>query len=296
MRKAVVSGQFYPSDREELIEQIKACFNHKFGKKLLKTIAKTKKKTKTDSKFIGLISPHAGYIYSGPCASHGFSFMLKSSLPETLIIIGPNHTGQAQAEFSLSLEDFETSLGIIKNDKELGKKLMESSIIVHDEIAHQYEHSLEVQLPFLQYIYQIAKKDFKIVPIIISTQDYDKCVEVAEDISKIVKGSSIGIIASSDMTHYGPGYGFMPFSYNKDTKKNLYDLDRKAIDEILNLNSEAFFQRAIKTTICGFAPIVVLIEVSRILKKQAKFLKYYTSGDIVQDYSSAVGYASITFS
>ncbi len=294
MRKAIVAGQFYEKNKDELLKQIKSCFNHKLGKKLSKRIAK-----KNKSSFIGLISPHAGYVYSGPCASHGFAFMLKTYLPETIILIGPNHTGNAQAEFSLSLEDFETPLGTIKNSKEIGKKLIKASngIIQNDEIAHRYEHSLEVQLPFLQYIYQLAKKNLKIVPIVISTQDYDKCIDVAHLLSAIIKkDSNIGLIASSDFTHYGPNYGFMPFLYNKETKKNLHDLDNKAISEILNLNPDAFFQKAIKTTICGFAPVVVLTEVSRLLKKQAKLLKYYASGDISNDYSSAVGYASIAFS
>jgi AmmeMemoRadiSam system protein B len=300
MRNAVVAGQFYSIDREELLEQIESCFKHKLGKKLSKTKTKSKSNSKSiKSNFLGLISPHAGYVYSGPCATHGFAFMLKTNLPDTLILLGPNHTGNAQAEFSLSLEDFETPLGIIKNNEELRKELIKASkgLIQNDETAHKSEHSLEVQLPFLQYIYQRAKKEFKIIPIVLSTQDYDKCIKVAALLSGIIKkDSSIGVIASSDFTHYGPGYGFMPFSYNKETKKNLYDLDKKAIAEIINLNPEAFFQRAIKTTICGFAPIVVLTELSRILKKQTKLLKYYTSGDISKDYSSAVGYASIAFS
>ncbi len=297
MRKAVVAGQFYQKEKDELLEQIESCFKHKLGKKLSKTKAKSKSNSK--SNFIGLISPHAGYVYSGPCATHGFAFISKTNLPETIILLGPNHTGNAQAEFSLSLESFETPLGIIKNNEELGKELIKISngLIQHDETAHKSEHSLEVQLPFLQYIYQRAKKELKIIPLIISTQDYDKCIKVASLLSSIIKKDScIGIIASSDFTHYGPGYGFMPFSYNKETKKNLYDLDKKAITEVLNLNPEAFFQKAIKTTICGFAPIVVLTELSRILKKQAKLLKYYTSGDISNDYSSAVGYGSIAFS
>lgn len=290
------------------MKQIESCFESKFGPGKIPI----KFSNKTD--FIALISPHAGYVYSGPCASHGFKALAETSLPETIILLGPNHTGYANSTFSLSLEDFETPLGVVKNNTEIGKKLLsnESINVQNDELAHKYEHSLEVQLPFLQYISSRAKRmnvnkahngsknltyNFKIVPIVISTQNYKELIDFSKIILDIVKKEkSIGIIASSDMTHYGSSYGFMPFPFDKKTKDNLYALDKSIIQKILKLSPEEFYKKASKSTVCGMAGITVLIEVSRVLKKKARLLKYYTSGDIVNDYSSAVGYGSIAFS
>jgi MEMO1 family protein len=305
MRKAIAAGQFYESDSSLLKKQIESCFKNNLGPGNLPKIKIKLKKEVKSKNFIGLISPHAGYMFSGACASHGFKFLAETqeTWPETFILLGPNHTGYANSFFSLSSEDFETPLGIVKNDTILGNKIIKFSQsnqlnLKPDEQAHQYEHSLEVQLPFLQFIYGIAKKDFKIVPIIISSQNYQELVEFAELITKIIKNESksIGIIASSDFTHYGPNYGFVPFPFNKETKKNLYALDKQAINEILNLKTKEFHEKASKTTICGMAPITILTEIAKILKKKPSFLKYYTSGDIVQDYENAVGYSSIIFS
>lgn len=293
MRKAIVSGQFYAASKQELNKQLEACFKHNLGPGLPK-IPLSKAKVK------GAIVPHAGYQYSGMCASHVYK-ELAGNFPETFIIIGPSHSGYGKVPFSLSLEDFETPLSIVKNDTELGNALIEaasSNGLQQDETSHRYEHSIEVQLPFLQFISKMIKKDFSIVPLVISTIDFDSCVKIALTISKTVQeqNKKVCVIASSDMTHYGMAYGFLPFPVNKNTKHGLYELDRKAINHILKLDSKAFYNEATKTTICGTAPIVVCLEACKELgAKKARLLKYYTSGDIVKDYASAVGYAALVF-
>jgi AmmeMemoRadiSam system protein B len=295
MRKAVVAGQFYPADKKELKKQIELCFTNKLGPGSLPNPKAAKKTAVT-----GMIVPHAGYIFSGACAAHGYKALAetkKENLPETFILFGPNHTGYANALFSLSLEDFETPLGIVKNNTELGKKLIGCSAeLKEDETAHKFEHSLEVQLPFLQYIYGLAKKEFSIVPIVISTNDFDRCVKMAKEISDEIKKMKTGVcmIASSDFTHYGPNYSFIPF--NENIKQRLYALDRKAIEKILAFDAQGFYDLATKTTICGASGITILLQILRGLGiKKAELLKYYTSGDVMNDYENAVGYASIIF-
>ncbi|MCX6742557.1 MAG: AmmeMemoRadiSam system protein B [Candidatus Pacearchaeota archaeon] len=306
MRKAIVAGQFYSAEEEELKKQIESCFKNKFGPGGIKGLNLNNSKSPSIKLIRGLISPHAGYIFSGACASHGFSEFLKlkkENLPKTFILLGPNHSGHANSSFSLSLEDFETPLGIVKNNKELGKKLLEkckSEGLIQDELAHKHEHSLEVQLPFLQYIYELKKTDFQIVPIVISANKYEDCTNLAESIAEVLKKinekskENVCIIASSDFTHFGSNYGFKPFS--KNIKENLYSLDNKAIDSILQFNSKEFYGKAMETTICGTFGIIILIEILKKLGvKKSKLLKYYTSGDIIHEYDSAVGYASIIF-
>lgn len=298
MRKPIVAGQFYSAVRKELSEQIESSFKHSLGAGMPRVPAKQKK-------IYGCVVPHAGHVYSGPCASHAYKELAelsKNNFPNTFILFGPNHSGYGRALFSLSFEDFETPLGIIKNNTELGKEILEQTShlgLQEDNQAHQYEHSIEVQLPFIQFISKFVKKEQKplIVPIIVSTQEYDKCLAVGRKIAQLVKESerNVCFIASSDFTHYGTNYGFIPFTPS-EAKTRLKDLDRKSINHILKLNSYDFYKEATKTTICGASTITTAIEACKTLgSKKAILLKYYTSGDVSKDYSNAVGYAAVVF-
>lgn len=276
MRKPIVSGMFYPSDKEDLKKQIKDCYGSKFGPK-----------ENNRSKVFAAICPHAGYSYSGPCAVHCYQ-EIKNQEYDTFIILGTNHTGIGNS--SIILDDFNTPLGTAKNDTELTKAIMEKCSLAENRQSHEQEHSIEVQIPFLQDIYDKVN----IVPIIIDfSSDYKS---IAKGISDVIKNSSkkICIIASSDFTHYGINYGFVPFTEN--AREKLKEFDFKAILRILALDSEGFLEylKETKATICGAYDIAVLIETCKLLgKKDTKLLKYYTSGDITGDYSSAVGYAGI---
>ena len=294
MRKPIAAGQFYSSDELKLTNQIESCFKNPLGSGMPRVPLHCEK-------IIGAIVPHAGYEYSGACASHAYKD-IAGNFPNVFIILGTNHSGRGNASFSISLEDFETPLGIAKNDADFGKALAEAAAAASfdglkvDEDSHKYEHSIEVQLPFLQFISKMMKKDFMIVPIAVSTIDYDSCTKAAEIISNASKelGKSVCIIASGDFTHYGQSYGFAPFK--EDVKNSLYTLDRKSINQILRLESRNFYNEATKTTICGTGPIITCIEACKILgARQARLLKYYTSGDVSKDYSNAVGYASVVF-
>lgn len=295
MRNAIVAGQFYLSEKSGLKRQIESCFLNRLGPGALPRAFPQK------ARKIGLIVPHAGYQFSGACAANGYKALVevsKKDLAETFIILGPNHGGYGKTPFSLSLENFETPLGLVEND-ELSSALIEelSSIgLQQDETAHKFEHSIEVQLPFLQFCYGLMKKEFRIVPIIVSSVDYESCIKLAKGIAKVLEDKKLEkkvcIIASSDFTHYGLNYGFVPFT--KNVRENLYALDKAAIEKILKFDSKGFYDKATATTICGAAPILIAIEISKALgAKTAKLLKYYTSGDVLNDYSNAVGYASV---
>jgi AmmeMemoRadiSam system protein B len=176
-------------------------------------------------------------------------------------------------------------LGVAEIDKEFGRLLVKNGL-EHNETAHEGEHSIEVQIPFLQYVFE----HFKFVPIIIS--DY----AAVDIIKKTVEqaGKKIMFIASSDFTHYGRDYGYVPFK--TDIKNNMHKLDAGAIEQIKKIDSKGFLNYVNKTnaTICGKMPIAAML--SCIKSKQAELLKYYTSADISgSDYSTAVGYASIRF-
>lgn len=284
IRHSVVAGHFYESQPEVLKKQIASCFLHKLGP------GKMPKQERKKQKTIATIVPHAGYMFSGPCASHAYYELSKYDLG-TAIILGTNHTGISNFLFSLSLKDFETPLGIIRNNKKLSSEIIKKCGAREDESAHVHEHSIEVQLPFLQFIY----KNVKIVPIVVSAQNYDVCKKFAIELSKVVKNKEkIAVIASSDFTHYGYNYGFLPFPPDKNLSEKLKNFDALAINKILQLDSRAFYENAREKTICGLASITVLIEISKILGKKAKLLKYYTSAEIIKN-SNAVGYASIIF-
>jgi AmmeMemoRadiSam system protein B len=263
IREPIVAGQFYEDVR--LKEQLQECFSG---------VDVTENK-----KLRACISPHAGFVFSGKCAAHSFSNMPKA---DTYVILGLSHEGHAN---SVSYADWRTPLGVLKNDLEFSRKLK----IKNNENTHKHEHSIEVQLPFLQHVHP----DAKIVPIIVS--DHSSVAEEIARVSEELKRRVI-VIASSDFTHYGPVYNYLPFRIN--AKEKLYKLDKGAIDFILQFDLTGFLGYIGETgaTICGREPIAVLLEYCKIAGiKKSKLLKYYTSGDIFGDYSAAVGYASIGF-
>lgn len=290
MRKANFAGKFYPKDFDELEKQIVDCFEGPLGPATL-PISKRK------GQIYGIVAPHAGYQFSGQAAAWAYKELAEASIPEIFIVIGVNHLGDG-ANFSISLEDFETPLLKVENDKDFSKHLIETAKeqgldVGENEEAHNHEHSIEVQLPFLVFINK--KEKFRFVPVLVSNYNYESCknfakaiIEVAEKLNK-----EICIVASGDFTHYGAAYGFVPFGPNKE---KIYDLDRKAIDIIEKLNTEDFLDYTKKTTICGAGPIAITIEACKALgSERATLLRYYTSGDVSGDYNNAVGYAAIAF-
>jgi AmmeMemoRadiSam system protein B len=284
IRKPIVVGQFYPSSFDKLDKEINESFTSKLGPGDLPV----KKKEK---EVLGIIAPHAGYTFSGPCAAWAYKEIAESKLSDIYIILGLSHQGYGSC---LSSADWETPFGVVKTDKEFAEQIKKNTGLRENEEAHAQEHSIEVQLPFLQFARRDYLDKLSILPIIVS-QDVNYG-ELAKNIARTIKdtGKKATIIASSDFTHFGLNYGFFPF--RKDVKENLYKLDKGAIEHILKLNSFRFMEYINETgaTICGRNPIAALIDTCRELgAKKGKLLHYYTSGDILGDYNNAVGYASI---
>jgi len=267
MRYSAVAGTFYAHSKELLILQIEECYKHKLGSGELKLNTTGSRKIK------GCIVPHAGYMYSGPTATHIYKALGADNFPETFVIIGPNHTGYGNP-VALTTETFSTPLGNVEVDKELAKSML-TNIIAEDINAHKYEHSIEVQLPFLLYI----KKNFKIVPICMGMQDYETATEVGNIIKKSVKGKDVVVLASTDFTHYEP-------------KQIAEKKDNLAISAILECNPKKLYDVVMDNNIsvCGYGAIVAML--TAVQPTQGKLLSYTTSGDI-SPMQEVVGYAGI---
>ncbi len=280
MREPIATG-FYEDNFDALEKQIIECFKHKLGPGDLPI-------KKRDKKLKAVIVPHAGYSYSGPCAAWAYKEIAESQFPDTFILLGPTHTS---SKSGISLEDWKTPFGIVKTDKDLAIKIKENTELEIDEETHIDEHSIEVQLPFLQFVNKDKLSNLKIVAIAIANDiDYRK---LANDLKKITKDKKIVFIVSSDFTHYGPDYGYVPFS--SDIKERLENLDKEAFNHIKNLNADGFadFINKSGATICGFMPILLLLEMLE--KAKVEVLLYYTSAALTGDERNSVSYASITF-
>ncbi len=284
VRRAVVAGQFYESDPKRLQSQLSSCFTSEFGPGSLPG-------KKTSKKIFGCVSPHAGYVFSGPAAAFCYKAVAEAKLPSTFVVIGPNHTGYG-SDFATSSDDWETPLGRVEVDRVFVKKLVDKCDFVSDDSsASMVEHSVEVQLPFLQFI---SDNKFKFVPLVLASHDLDDLELLGKAIASVDR--DVCVVASSDFTHYGVGYGYLPFSDKR--KERMYELDKKGISPIVSLDVSGFVShvKKVDATICGYAPIITtMFAVKALGCKRGYLLNYYTSGDVINDYSSAVGYASIIF-
>ena len=216
-------------------------------------------------------------------AAHSYYRLALDGKPDVVVILSPNHTGYGSALAVMNEGVWRTPLGDVEVDGETANQIVhESRIIDVDELAHRFEHSIEVQLPFLQYLYG---SEFKIVPICFLMQDLPSAREVGQAVAKVLAGKNLVIIASSDMTHYEP--------QERAAKK-----DKLALEAVEAMD-EAKFYSIVETqriSACGYGPIAALITAAKILgAKEAKVLSYKTSGDVIGDYSSVVGYAAVCF-
>lgn len=268
IREPFVAGQFYAGSGPALKEQIKSFVD--------------RQAVLTDA--IGAVSPHAGYVYSGSVAGKVFSSIRAKA---TYIILGPNHTGSGAMIGIDRCDAWATPIGEVKVDRRLaGEIIGSSSKISRDNICHEQEHSIEVQIPFLQYLF----KDFSIVPIAVSGADIETYREIGSAIAGSVKAlkmeRDVTIIASSDMTHY---------ESSDDAKRK----DSVAIEAVLKLDEALLVERvqSMDITMCGSAPTAIMITAAKELgARTARLIKYCNSGDVSGDYDSVVGYAGIIIS
>ncbi len=267
MRHPAVADRFYPGSPKALSRTISELF----------PVSEKTKKTKA----LAVVSPHAGYVYSGALAAETFSAV---EIPETVIILGPNHHGQGAA-VSLSIETWDMPLGVVPVDKGIADLLLAfSKHIILDETAHQFEHSLEVQVPFLQML----QKNLHIVPIVISQLAYPRCEEIAGALARAIKASNkeILIVASSDMSHYEP---------RQITERK----DKSALACIEALDPHALYRTVYdnRISMCGVIPVVIAILAAKACgADKARLVGYTDSGYTSGDTDQVVGYAGVIVS
>jgi AmmeMemoRadiSam system protein B len=276
VRRPTQAGAFYAGSQHSLKAQIEGCFKHKLGPGTLPKVADRKLQN-----VVGLVCPHAGYMYSGPVAAHGYHRLAEDGKPDTIVILGPNHTGSGSALAVMREGVWSTPLDEVEIDTATADAIARASDIIDvDDSAHSSEHSIEVQLPFLQFLYGSS---FKFVPICFLMQDLESSREVGLAVAKAIASKNAVVIASTDMTHYEP-------------QRSAEKKDKAAIEAVLKMDEAKLYStvEGFSISMCGFAPTMALIVAAKALgAKKAELLCYKTSGDVTQDYSAVVGYASI---
>lgn len=263
IRQAAVAGQFYPGSSTALHSELQ---------KLVPAVSHRQA-------VIGCVAPHAGYVYSGSAAGQ---LLAGITIPRTVMILGPNHHGVG-ALAALSPEDgWQTPLGIVPLEKRLaGLVKKHIPAIEEDSTAHLYEHSLEVQVPFLQYI----RPDVAIVPICLAFGDYAGCELVGAGLAAAIRefGEEVLILASSDMTHY-------------ESAEAAKQKDGLALDRLLVLDAQGLVHvcRTQKITMCGVIPAATMLVAAKQLgAAKAELVAYTTSGEVTGDTRQVVAYAAV---
>lgn len=267
LRNPIVSGTFYPSDKGKLSSQLSGFFSE----------------AGTQEKYRIVVSPHAGYVYSGLGAAYAIGSLKPA---KTFIVLGPNHTGMGQEFSIMSQGTWKTPLGDVPIDATAATSLKKAGFLEEDDWAHSSEHSIEVQLPFLQH--RFGKLSF--VPVCIMGEGYSqdflgKCERLGETIGLLMLEKDIGLVASSDFSHYMPA-------------RSAEKYDKQAIEKISGLDTKGFFQtlQRNRATVCGYGPIAVAMAAARMLGlAKGELIRYTNSGDVTRDYSSVVAYAAIGF-
>jgi AmmeMemoRadiSam system protein B len=261
-RKTVVAGQFYPADKKVLESELQQMLQPAAGRQ----------------KVLGLLAPHAGYVYSGACAGQGYGRVV---LSETVIVLGVNHRG-AGAPLAVDGHDYwEMPMGNVEVNSELRSRLLAGSALFSlDSEAGRLEHSLEVQVPFIQY----ASPGSRILPITVAVHRLDELLAAGQEIARLfASNASLMMVASSDMSHY-------------ISAAKARDLDFKAIDKILQLDAEGLYHtvRDNRISMCGVAPAVIMISAACAAgATRAELVCYTHSGAVSGDLEEVVGYASV---
>jgi AmmeMemoRadiSam system protein B len=267
LRNPAVAGSFYPADSTALSDALGG-MTHDYPHPV---------------RALGMMAPHAGYVYSGHIAGDVYSHV---DLPNRTIILGPNHTGRGKPLAIMSDGQWQTPLGQATIDSDLANTLLAMDTGLEDDLeAHQMEHAIEVQLPFLQFL---GNQDMRFVPIVVGTTDIEGLTRLGRAIGRVVAESDerVLIIASSDMNHY-------------ESDRVTRIKDNKAIERVLDRNPQALHDVVTDEDIsmCGFAPTIVMLTAVNLLgARQAELVQYGTSGDIYGDRDRVVGYAGIVIS
>jgi len=269
IREPVVAGAFYPGTREALSKELESLVGSPIPRS---STARTKP--------MGLIVPHAGYVYSGAVAAAGYRALAQGGRPEWAIILGANHTGTGQP-ISLARDGaWRTPLGTVPVATSVADRLVDAGVPVAPE-AFDREHSIEVQLPFLQFLFA---EEIPFVPISVMLPRMGDLLALAEALVEMSKGSGGVVIVSSDFTHYEPD----------ETARHM---DHGALERIVALDADGFYESLLRErlTICGGGAIAALVAAARALNWRAKLVSYATSADAGASPRAVVGYAAVSF-
>jgi len=291
VRRASAWG-FHPFNRDQERREIEQCFLSKHG-------VGDKPKVSEDGprRIIGGVAPHAGLVYSGPISAHTYYRLAKDGRPETFVILGVSHGGNPG--FATMFDAvWRMPMGDVNVDSELAKAIIRHSEFVDiNPQAHEGEHSIEIQLPFLQYVYG---GEFKIVPITVGYGDYEMCENVGIAIAEAAKdlGRDIVVLGSTDFTHYGALYGYTPAGIRPFERvlKWIYETDHSLIESIISFDARGLIRRVRENnyTMCGYLPVATMIIAAKNMgASRGELLKYATSYDVQGSTDVIVGYASI---
>jgi AmmeMemoRadiSam system protein B len=267
LRNPAVAGHFYPGEPDQLRREIDRCLP---------------KNDVPKTKALGVVSPHAGYKYSGAVAGEVYA---RIEIPDRLIILSPNHTGEGLPYSIMPRGQWAMPFGKVPIDDALAERFMKhEGLLEEDEEAQRSEHALEVQLPFLQYL----KKNFSFVPVTLSYINYEHCAQIGKALAQTIREAKepVLIVASSDMNHY-------------EEQQMTEAKDELAIDRIENLDPEGLYEtvRKKRISMCGIIPVtVMLVAAIELGAKKAELIRHATSGDVTHDYGSVVGYAGMIVS
>lgn len=268
LRKSAIAGSWYPGESSILRRDIENYFNSVPDLEL-------------EGEIVGLIAPHAGYVYSGQVAAYAYKLICGKKY-DAVIVIGPSHRIAFSGVSIYGKGGYETPLGIVPIDESLAKEVKDLSKIIEDiPAAHLQEHSVEIQLPFLQ----VSLGDFSFVPLVMGDQGANTCKELAETIYRVTRGKKILIVGSSDLSHF--------HNYNAATK-----LDAVVLQHLKDADATGLLKSlACKATeACGGGPMVVaMLVASKMGANKTRLLKYANSGDVTGDRSSVVGYTAAVY-
>ena len=265
-REPAVAHQFYPGDPATLKS----------------TLERLIPSTATKQKALAVVSPHAGYIYSGSVAGETFAAV---EIPQDIVLLGPNHHGYGAPVSLMHTGSWNMPLGEVQINTILAQTLLaQTDLIEPDTLAHRFEHSLEVQVPFLQYF----RPDMTLTPMVISHLSFKACQEVGETLAEAIRkyNKPVLIVASSDMTHY-------------ESRESATAKDSLAIHRLEALDPEGLYNTVLDKgiTMCGIMPTTIaLVAALRLGATQARLIRYTDSGEASGDTNQVVGYAGMVIS
>ena len=277
IREPAVAGRFYPGTQSKLKEMIEKCFlDEKIGPGELPNIEKPPVR---QGNILTIISPHAGYVYSGSVAAHGYLEQFKDGKPDFFVIIGPNHTNMGPAISVYPEGEWVTPFGNAIIPEKIVEKIVKQPHFRADTAAHMMEHSIEVQIPFLQYLYG---GDVPIVPICLKDQSPEMCERIGTVLPKVLSGHDYCLIASTDLSHY-------------ESASNALEKDQLVIQRLKRMDSDGLLETVMDKHIsmCGPGPVSIAIKISKKSGiKNVEILKYANSGDVSGDKGAVVAYLS----